>query len=307
MKYLPFLNGVYSTAPGLSPLAKHTSDAGKLIFQIDDFYNHYLNNKTVCRRENIRKYYSQHNALPETVRAVNYYLVHQLQNEHPAIFDYAQTGQQCMLINLRTGELVQWHKVTMQLSNDKYLSLFDALCCQVQEDIAVCQLADDRDWLAAIHLCAPNHWAPLDKIGKPFEAVHAPVPGMDKIMPHYIKMLQLIVHKGPFTRYAWGIATDNRLNHHPIPPAGISNEDWQGRKITDSSKLFIRTERQNMIGFPPLNAFMFTIRTYFYEVSLLESQEKKALWAAVRSMSPEALAYKGLNGVTDFLAKHLFE
>ena len=45
MKYLPFLNGIYSTAPGLIPVAKQEVEEDKLIFQIDDLYNDYLKNK----------------------------------------------------------------------------------------------------------------------------------------------------------------------------------------------------------------------------------------------------------------------
>jgi hypothetical protein len=307
MKYLPFLTGVYTTAPGLIPLSKHEYDADKLIFQTDGFYGGYLDNKAFCRRENINKYYSEHNASIETTRVVNNYIVQQLQKEHPGYFDYDETGDHCILINLQSRELIQWDKATMQLSKKNYVSLFDALCSQVQEDLAVCQLQDTRDWLATIHLCAPNHWAAEDKIGKPFDAVHAPVPGMEKTMPHYFKMLQSVIHKGPFTRYAWGISTDNRLNHHPVAPPGINQQAWQGRKINEASQLFIRTERQNLVGFPQVNAFLFTIRTYFYEFGLLEDHEKTALWSAVRSMSPEALAYKGLTGVTEFLSRHLFE
>jgi hypothetical protein len=307
MKYLPFLSGTYSTAPGLVPVIKQEQDADKFIFQIDDFYKEYLENKELCRRENMRKYYLEHNAPAATIRLANNYMVQQLQQEYPAYFDYAESGDRCILINLQTSELLEWSKESMLLSNNKYLSLFDALCCQVQEDVAICQLQDNKDWLAAVHLCAPNYWAPQDKIGKPFDAVHAPVPGMEKTMPHYFKMLQSVIHKGPFTRYAWGIATDNRLNHHPVSPPGIGQQTWHGRAINEASHLYIRTERQNMVGFPQANAFLFTIRTYFYEVSLLENAEKTALWSAVRSMSPESLAYKGLTGVTDFLSRHLFE
>ncbi|HCN82673.1 MAG TPA: DUF3445 domain-containing protein, partial [Sphingobacteriaceae bacterium] len=30
----------------------------------------------------------------------------------------------------------------------------------------------------------------------------------------------------------------------------------------DSTYLYVRVERQNLIGFPEVNAFLFTIRTY---------------------------------------------
>lgn len=307
MKYLPFLTGTYSTAPGLVQLSRQNNEYDKLIFQIDSLYDKYLKNKSCCRKENMHKYYVESNLFAETIHVVNNYIATQLQKEYPSQFDYSETENSCILINIKSRELIQWHKQTMQLENNRYLSLFDALCSQVQEDFAVCQIQEETDWLSAIHLCAPNHWGAEEKIGKPFDAVHAPVPGMERTMMHYFKMLQSVIYKGPFTRYAWGISTDKRLNHHPDAPPGIDKEHWQGRKIDEAAKLFIRTERQNLIGFPHVNAFLFTIRTYFYEVGSLESYEKKALWSAVRSMSPESLAYKGLTDVTGYLSIKLFE
>jgi hypothetical protein len=56
---------------------------------------------------------------------------------------------------------------------NEYLSVFDMLCAQLQEDFAICCTNEHEDWLAAIHLCAPNHWAAGDKIGKPFEILPA--------------------------------------------------------------------------------------------------------------------------------------
>ncbi|GAO44663.1 heme-dependent oxidative N-demethylase family protein [Flavihumibacter petaseus] len=306
-KYLPFLTGHYSTAPGLLPIHRQEHAADQLIFQIDQQYSAYRANKLCCREENIHKYYIERDCRLETMRAVNEYLVYQLQYEYPLLFDFTTGRNDSLLTNLNTGEIIRWRTATMELEGSAYVSLFDALCSQVQEDLAICQLTEARDWLAAIHLCAPNHWSAADKIGKPFDAVHAPVPGMEKTMPSYFKMLQSIVDKGPFTRFAWGIGTDYRLNHHPEPPPGWDPKSWHGRKINRKSELFIRTERQNLVGFPAQQAFLFTIRTYFYPVRDLDPAEKTALWSAVRSMSHEALAYKGLEGVTAWLAEKLFE
>jgi len=307
MKYLPFLTGTYSVAPGLAAIAKAETDHDKFVFQIDNTYNSYIENKTACRKENMHKYYCEHHLSLQTNQYINAYIASQLQKEYPSIFDFNDNGESCFLINIKTREVIRWDKSTMQLNNSKYCSVLDALCSQVQEDLAICQLQNDKDWMAAIHLCAPNHWAAAEKIGKPFDAVHAPVPGMQKTFVHYFKMLQSIVEEGPFTRFAWGISTDTRLNHHPEAPEGIEMTEWQGRKINESAELFIRTERQNLIGFPGVNAFLFTIRTYFYEVRLLDNSEKKQLWSAVRSMSPASLAYKGLTEATGYLAKKLFE
>ncbi len=305
MKYLPFLSGIYSTAPGLASTTKATGrDA--LIFQIDESYKLYLNNKEDCRNENIFKYYCEERLNPETIRCVNQYLINQFIKEYPDQFEV--NDHDLSFLNKLTGERFTWNKDWQTVNTSHYESLYDALCCQVQEDIAVFQLSNEEDWLAAIHLCSPNHWAPEEKIGKPFQAIHAPVPGMEKTLLHYRKMLESVVHAGsPFTRFAWGVATDTRLNHHPIPPPAIDAKDWKGREHDNTGTWYIRTERQNLIGLGSVNTFLFTIRTYFYSVNELSADEKKMLLIALQSMSAEALQYKGLSEsiklLEEFLAK----
>jgi hypothetical protein len=105
-------------------------------------------------------------------------------------------------------------------------------------------------------------------------------------------MLQTVVQKGPFTRFAWGISTDNRLNHHPVPREGINADAWHGRKpLDDRSPIYIRSERQNLIGFPEVEAFLFTIRTYFmtWKVCL---RKKNGIAGIIESMLPETIQYE---------------
>lgn len=303
MRYLPFLSGIYTTAPGLvSTTRAEGYDA--LIFQIDELYSLYLDNKRDCRQENIHKYYCEAKLQPETMRSVNQYLVKQLVQEHPKQFKVYYTNRQ--FINTATREEFLWHEDWLNLNGNAYESLFDALCCQVQEDIAVVQLSNDEDWIAAVHLCSPNHWAPGEKIGRPFSTAHAPVPGMEKTLQHYRKMLDSVIHANtPFTRFAWGIATDTRLNHHPMAPPDKDHSNWQGRTHHKNNGWFIRTERQNLVGLADVNAFLFTIRTYFYRVDELNQQERNLLLKALQSMSPEALAYKGLTGSINVLQDYL--
>jgi len=119
-------------------------------------------------------------------------------------------------------------------------------------------------------------------------------------------MLVTAVQKGPFFRFAWGLATDTRLNHHPDPRPGFDPAAWQGRSVlAEGGQLYLRVERQTINGLPACNAFLFTIRTYFYTIDELTATEKKALVMAVESMSPESLEYKGLKGKSDILAKIL--
>lgn len=305
MRYLPFLSGIYSTAPGLVSTTK-AEGHNALIFQIDESYLSYLSNKKDCRQESIHKYYCEARLQSETMRNVNQYLVKQFVQEYPQRFSVNYTDRH--FVNNTTREEFWWNEDWLSTKGNSHESLFDALCCQVQEDIAVVQLTNDDDWLTAIHLCSPNHWAPTEKIGRPFSAIHAPVPGMEKTLQHYRRMLESVVHAStPFTRFAWGVATDSRLNHHPIAPPDRDNTNWQGRTHDENNGWLIRTERQNLIGLTEANAFLFTIRTYFYRVHELNPQEKNLLLKALQSMSAEALQYKGLTGSVRLLEEFLKE
>ncbi|WP_202013659.1 heme-dependent oxidative N-demethylase subunit alpha family protein [Chryseolinea lacunae] len=307
MKYLPFLNGTYSTTPGLSPMAKVGQGEPSRVFTIDDYYDHALANKQVCRDEDIHKYYREANPGPGTMQRVNRFIAETLVNDHPECFSFREENGFGRFLNRKTGKAIVWDDSGALIEGD-YVSVFDALCSQLQEDVAVFQLEGDQDWLAAIHLCAPNHWDPAEKIGNPFSHIHAPVPGMERTLKHYPVMLATLVSRGPFTRFAWGVATDTRLNHHPIAPERVDHDFWYGRKTdTQSPKFYIRTERQNLVGFPEANAFLFTIHTYFYDVDALTGEEKLALLAAIGTMSEDTLRYKGLVESRAVLEKKLKE
>src|SRR5450432_807425 len=306
MKYLPFLDGKYSTAPALNAMSKAENIKDHFIFQLDEQYDTYISNKITCRKEDIHKYYMEAELYDSTITNVNRQIVKQFITEYPAVFTFLTEKQHSILHNTKTGECLQWNDDWVKIEHDVYISLFDALCCQVQEDIAICQLDDDRDWLAAIHLSSPNHWAPSQKIGRPFSSVHEIVPGMEKLNQQYFKMLVTAVQKGPFYRFAWGIATDTRLNHHPVTPPGMDPIYWQGRKVeADDNKIYLRVERQTITGIPSCNAFLFTIRTYFYDIDELTADEKKALFLAIKGMSPQSLEYKGLTDKVEILRTRL--
>jgi len=305
MKHLPFLNGQYSVAPALQPVRKIDSSTRNNVFDIDEGYKEYGLNKQGCRDEDINKYYIEKSLARETVAKANKYIVQKLLSEYPEHFTLLQKGYDYVFINNLQQNKLQWKEDWIRIEDNKYVNLFDALANQVQEDLAICQLYGDKDYLAALHICSPNYWSPADKAGRSFNQVHAIVPGMEKGMPHYFKMLKTIVNKGLFIRFAWGITTDNRLNHHPLPPAGIDNALWKGRKIEEGCELFCRVEKQTLIGLPENNAFLFVIRTYIYSVNELAHNEREALLRAIETMSLRSLEYKNLTGKVDIVKQML--
>ncbi|MDO6430846.1 DUF3445 domain-containing protein [Flavitalea sp. BT771] len=290
MKYLPFLDGQYSTAPGFVSMS-NANPADQAVFQLDYQYHTYLNNKFECRKESIGKYYLEKDLYPGTLTAVNKLLAGQLVKEYSADFVLTEQKGHFIFHNKITGGTLEWKNDWMAIEHRSYISLFDALASQVQEDIAICQVENERDWLAAIHLSAPNHWSAAEKIGKPFAALHLVLPAMEK---------------GPFIRFAWDISTDERLNHHPMPPPGALLTDWQSRSVEDNnSKIYLRVERQVIVGILSCNAFMYTIRTYFYDIDELQADDKMALLKAVESMAPPFSGYKGQDNKTGVLKRRL--
>jgi len=300
--YFPFLKGKYEVSPGLKPLGTDfgRGEADQQVFQIGEDAGVFLKNKQTCRRENIEKYYCTHQENEQTTRTVNAFIIKTLTEDYPNFFQVQKVGNSSVLHCGLTKEEIRFSKGYALQGGQKYLSLFDALCTQVPEDMAVWQVEENKDWLATLHVCSPNYWSPRKKVGKSFSDFHEPVPGLESLRQRYFPMLQSIIDKGSFVRFSWGLTTDCRLNHHPKPPEDMNIETWQGRKFDPKSpKLFVRTERQTLTGLCEVNAVLFTIRTYFTEVASLNASELQALESAVLSISADSLIYKGIDKSRD--------
>ena len=96
-----------------------------------------------------------------------------------------------------------------------------------------------------------------------------------------------------FVRFAWGVAMSDRLDHHPV---ALPDEDRAGETRFDPDRAFLRVERQTLTGFPPAHGALFTIRPYVYPLrgAVATPEQARPLAAALRSMTPEQVAYKGL-------------
>jgi hypothetical protein len=170
------------------------------------------------------------------------------------------------------------------------------LILQVAEDVAIVQVDQGVDWIAYLNLCSPSHWSAESKIGKSFFATHEPIPGFERVNAVAGAMVDSMIRRGPFVRFVWGLESDDRLNHHPEPPPGEDPIEWHGRQFERG--WVVRFERQTVWGLPNLNAALFVIRVGFVssETVLADPASFESLCAAVRSMSPEARLYKGVNG-----------
>ncbi len=306
-RYFPIEKGIFEIAPGLRPLGTDfgNSDYDKKIFQIDQDFKTYHSNKLNCASEDLHKYFLTQNLKPDLEKHFIRFFCEQLVFEYPNIFSIQDFGLGGWNLKCtHTNHSLYFAPDGSLDSNKSFVPAthaIHALALQVQEDFALLQIdSEGKNYLSLLHVCSPAHWSPGDKIGKDFTQVHAPIPGIEKINSASKQFAEAMVKKGPFVRFVWGFATDNRLNHHPSPPPEISNSAWHGRKFVSptESKFYLRIERQVTWGFPELNAALFTIRVSFWDGDEIKNDPSKCalLLSALKGMNASFLKYKGLHG-----------
>lgn len=318
-RYHPYARGRYEVAAGLYPLGRDLDNgaADARVFQLDRHWQAYAREKRAARREALSKYVPRMQASGALLAVVIPWLARRLACEYPACFHMTSTRDQHNLHCRLSGETLcfdsGWHlrEVLPAPPDPPYRDAWDALGSQVQEDLALVDLSDGKsDRLCALHLCLPNHWAAADKIGQDFAAIHASVPGMDRLNRNAGALLSAAVERGPYVRFAWGLATDPRLNHHPQPPPGVDPVHWRGRgRRFDPARpaLYVRVERQVLVGFARPRGLLFTIRTYLEAVAALPAARRQALYRSVAGMDPDTLRYKGLWRDRRAILRHLRE
>ncbi len=307
--YFPLSKGVYDVKPGLVSFGTDLGNGAgdRHVFQIDQTYAQYRAGKLSAREERLDKYYVLQEYPPTTARTVAEFIAKRLAAEYPDLFTLSTVGASRLLHCRLSGERLtfdcQWQLAEAVPEPDQgpvYSSALDALCSQLQEDLAViCRRKSGTNWIAALHICFPNHWASQAKIGQDFAAVHEPVPGMERTNSKSRELVAAMIDRGPFVRFVWGLGTHNRLNNHPESSIDRHEDraaDRGGRFDANAPCLFLRVERQVIWGFPQTNAALFTIRTYLTNVQELRADRwrRDKIIAALRSMSDESLRYKGI-------------
>jgi len=301
--YFPLTDKGYEIKPGFARLGVDMGNGavdGQL-FQIDSGFAHVRQVKERARSEHLGKYWCRHNLSPAVESGIACFFAEQLVREHPCYFRLEARGEGHVLHCQLTGEMLYFDGAMALIdvegpgAGPPYDGALDALACQVQEDWAITCRRDGREWVAAVHLCSPNHWSAEEKLGQDFAAVHAPVAGMEALSARAESLVAAMIEKGPFVRFAWGLSTDRRLNHHPQPPTGMDAAAWHGRNFNaDRPALYMRVERQVLWPFPQLDASFFAIRPYFYDCAELDLEQRNLLAHALEGMSPATLDYKGL-------------
>ncbi|MDQ2927478.1 MAG: heme-dependent oxidative N-demethylase subunit alpha family protein [Caldimonas sp.] len=180
------------------------------------------------------------------------------------------------------------------------------LCLAFEEDFALID-GDDATipWLA---VCLPSRWAPEDKVGRHFSEVHAPVADNALLVAASESLARLVTGDDRWARVVWTVSADPRLHQHPARLQG----GWPTDADVDAigALAAFRHEYQTFIPLLGRRQAVFTIRVQSEPLasSLLRREDAWRLHAALSSMSPAVLAYRGLDPVRDrllaWLAQH---
>lgn len=262
------MHGVYDVKAGISALGKDHGNSARdaQVFQIDEQFEAYRAAK-VQASKHPERHILRSGLSDATESAIARWMTVRITVDHP----------------------------DCDVSSSDGADSLDALVMRVQEDFAVLQLDEQGgNHLSYLHVCMPSGWPPEEKIGKPFDQVHAPVPHIEPLNAKQDSIARLMVNatKGA-VRFAWTITDDAALNHHPKRDPAIQ----QPTPLPDHppGEPLLRVERQVIWGFPAHQAALFTIRTYLYSFETLDSPVRDALAQAVSGMSDASLSYKNMD------------
>ena len=283
-RYRPFHKGVYTTTPSLLPLGTDFGNGvlDTLALQLDQGTMALIDNKQQIRS------YRPLVLMSDLSQPVANAAIRQLAAER----EKTQRVIGAHYASIIAGD-EPWCDTALPL--DKR---FEALSLALAEDIAIVEIdpaGNDRNALMSI--AAPSRWAPEEKVGRSFVATHLPVPNMEKTLAVATKLQQMLLERGPFVRFTWGISTTPALDTHPSvnEPPYVGGEAW------------LRVERQVIQRIPEHSAFIFTIRVMVEPLSGIRKDpvDAASLVLALRSMDEKSRIYKSVNGCVDTLCDYL--
>jgi Haem-dependent oxidative N-demethylase, alpha subunit-like len=138
----------------------------------------------------------------------------------------------------------------------------------VQEDLCLMQ-HDGRDWrLTAASVCFPTRWRLADKMGRPLQEIHAPVPQFqERLERPVVRFFDSLKPERPVWRLNWSLLDDPAL--YQSKGHGRLAEDPGITPENAGEKVWLRVERQTLTRLPGSDAILFTIRIHRWPLARL--------------------------------------
>jgi hypothetical protein len=140
-------------------------------------------------------------------------------------------------------------------------------------------------------VCFPSSWSFEEKMGRPLDAIHEPVPTLNAQFANPVKQFLSRMKPGiSWERINWGLSRTRELNQHPnrrLPRLDATVD------ITD---VWFRVEYQSLVALPQSNGILFGIRLVIEPLDRLRMDPNFAagLTAALETMPDAVAGYKGV-------------
>ncbi len=174
-----------------------------------------------------------------------------------------------------------------------------------EEDLAVLDGASGTlPWLC---VCVPSHWAPEDKVGLDFAALHAPVADNAALVAASRPLVALATDGRSWERHVWTVSPCGRYDQHP---RRHERTPWPQTADPEhfAARCWLRAERQTFfpVGQGTRQA-VFTIRVMLQPLPQAVARPWQAarLRDSLASMSDAVLAYKNLGSAREPLLRWL--
>jgi dimethylamine monooxygenase subunit A len=174
-----------------------------------------------------------------------------------------------------------------------------------EEDFAV--LDGSTGTLPWLCVCAPSHWAPEEKLGLDFAALHAPVADNAALVAASQQLVSLVTAGDCWERFVWTISPSRRYDQHPHRHP---REPWPAADNPEAfaSHCWMRAERQTFfpVGQGTRQA-VFAIRVVLQPLAqaVQAPGRAKRLHDSLASMSQAVLEYKNLDSAREPLLRWL--
>jgi len=151
-------------------------------------------------------------------------------------------------------------------------------------------------------VCFPSSWRFEEKVGKPLEVIHTPVPHLNEQLASPIhNFLSRIKPGAAWCRANWGLSRSPELNQHPA--RGLPKL----RPPLREDEVWLRVEDQALVALPESRGVLFGIRMTVIPLAEVKRHPAAArgLARALRTMPDAMLDYKSLLAAKEELLRLL--
>jgi hypothetical protein len=164
----------------------------------------------------------------------------------------------------------------------------------VQEDLCLMLAGPEGYRLVGAFVAFPSRWNLGEKIGRPIQTIHAPVPGLEPAIGRPIQLFfERLAVGHPVWRANWSIIDDPALHQ---PSNAFRRTTTRVTPADAGDRLYLRVERQTLTRLPDTRAVLFTILTFVVPLGVAAGDRVLARHLAARlaELPERVLAYKNL-------------